>query len=120
MSTASEINLKAKVAWPIVDSLREKFAQALNEQIDNALRTSWSPGRYFSSGAQLKGKIKPLAHRAGPRGRRLALKVRRVGWLPRVFGVDWGRPEGDASVLMIRQGPKVILVAQIDKPAFKP
>lgn len=120
MSTADEINFKARAAWPIVESLREKFIQALNEQIDIMMLTSWPSGRYFSSGAQLKGKIKPLARRRGPRGRRLALKARQVGWLPRVFGVDWGRPEGDISVLEIRQGPRILLAAPIDKLIFEP
>lgn len=114
MSTADEINLKTRAAWPVVDSLREKFAQALNDEMKR-LMVSWPFGKYFSSG----GKIQPLARRRGPRGRRLALKARRKGWLPRVFGVDWGSPGGDVSALVVRRGREILFAAPVDKTIFE-
>lgn len=102
MSTADEINLKRRAVWPIVESLREKFDQALNEQIDNVVLSSW-PLTYTHK-KWVEAKVKPFPRRAGPQGRRLSLK-RRKAWVKRVFtvkmvgdeplvsvGKEWGAP----------------------------
>lgn len=117
MSTADEINLKARAAWPIVESLREKFDQALNEQIDNVLLSSW-PSSIARRHRTLRERvIAPFIRRRGPRGRRLALKTR-CAWLPRSFGVDWGY--GDRSALVIHRGREIVSVTEIDKILFDP
>ena len=111
MSTADEINFKARAAWPIVESLREKFARALNEQIDNVVLSGWPRVRFRER------VVPPFIRRRGPRGRRLALKTR-CAWLPRVFGIDWGGE--DRSALVIRRGNEIVSVTEIDKTLFDP